>query len=171
VPINATRNFPMSRQFEALAKRAFSYQKRQIFSNVCCIGLCPLLIVILSAALGSFLNTLVVRSTTNKDFVYCSNLNAMNNTLNVPFLYSLTDEFPQTGTEGFPFAENPTISHANFGIVRSFGSFQSKAPPGAAIYQFQRPCSYWYGEEYPFSPLYDRDPGVNVSESMKLRDA
>ena len=95
----------------------------------------------------------------------------MNKTLNVPFLSSLSDEFPQTDTTGFPLAENPSINHANFGIVRSFGSFQSKTPPGAAIYQFQRACSYWYGDEYPYSPLYDQDPGVNVSQSMSLRDS
>lgn len=36
-----------------------------------------------------------------------------------------------------------------------------RGPPGAASASYKRPCSFWFGEDYPFSSPYDIDPGVN----------
>lgn len=45
-----------SYQLKALFSRAYSIQKRQMFTNVFCIGLCPFLIVFISAILGGIAN-------------------------------------------------------------------------------------------------------------------
>jgi hypothetical protein len=46
-----------SYQLKALFYRAYSIQKRQMFTNIFCIGLCPFLIVFISALLGSVANS------------------------------------------------------------------------------------------------------------------
>ena len=52
-----------SRQYTSLAKKALSFQKRQKFTNICCITLCPLIMVVISAGLGGLIQTLITRST------------------------------------------------------------------------------------------------------------
>lgn len=50
-----------SRQGAALAMKALSFQKRQCFTNCCCIAACPLLMVLISAILGTVIaGTLIV---------------------------------------------------------------------------------------------------------------
>jgi hypothetical protein len=57
-----------SRQGAALLKKTLSYQKRQTFTNICCIryllliiSLCPIIMVGLSGFLGVFINGLILR--------------------------------------------------------------------------------------------------------------
>lgn len=45
-----------SYQLKALFSRAYSIQKRQMFTNVFCIGLCPFLMVFISTLLGIIAN-------------------------------------------------------------------------------------------------------------------
>ena len=51
-----------SRQVAALARKALSFQKRQMFTNVCCITLCPLIMVAVAGLLGSLITTLIQNS-------------------------------------------------------------------------------------------------------------
>ncbi|KAJ1548586.1 hypothetical protein HK405_002325 [Cladochytrium tenue] len=53
-----------SHSARALAFKAISYQKRQGFTNICCIGLCPLFFVVISAALGRVIQNLLLNSQT-----------------------------------------------------------------------------------------------------------
>jgi hypothetical protein len=48
-----------SRQVAALGRKALSFQKRQTFTNCCCITLCPLIMVAIAGILGSFITTLI----------------------------------------------------------------------------------------------------------------
>jgi hypothetical protein len=52
------------RQSMALAKKALSYQKRQTFTNVCCISLCPIIMVGISGYLGWWIKSLILRGAT-----------------------------------------------------------------------------------------------------------
>jgi hypothetical protein len=49
-------------QFKALLYKAYWNQKRQIAVNICCLGLCPFLIVFLSAAMGAFTSSILKSS-------------------------------------------------------------------------------------------------------------
>lgn len=51
------------RQIKALAMKAISAQKRAVFTNVCCILLCPLLMVGFAAAFGKVILGLIQKST------------------------------------------------------------------------------------------------------------
>ena len=59
-PDNMTDNKP--RPGAALAMKALSYQKRQTFTNCCCIFLCPLLMVAIAAGLGGLINGLIAKA-------------------------------------------------------------------------------------------------------------
>ncbi|KAI9328048.1 hypothetical protein DFJ73DRAFT_904539 [Zopfochytrium polystomum] len=85
-----------SNNVRALAYKAISYQKRQVFANVCCISCCPLIFVLIAAALGSVVQTLLNNSTTIEDIQYCSN-------------------FPSLHLDGFPRynTSDPLIHGAN----------------------------------------------------------
>lgn len=48
-----------SRQVKALSMKAVSSQKRALFTNICCILLCPLLMVGFAAAFGQFISGLI----------------------------------------------------------------------------------------------------------------
>ena len=50
------------RQVKALAMKALSAQKRAVFTNVCCIVLCPLLMVAFASILGRTILDLIQRS-------------------------------------------------------------------------------------------------------------
>ena len=50
------------RQVKALAMKALSAQKRAVFTNVCCIVLCPLLMVAFASILGRTILELIQRS-------------------------------------------------------------------------------------------------------------
>ncbi|KAL5033545.1 hypothetical protein BDV3_000517 [Batrachochytrium dendrobatidis] len=146
-----------SRQITALARKAISFQKRQMFTNICCIGLCPFLMVIISAGLGTLITRLISRSTSVSEFLRCSNVSAMsypgipnwNATVGLPLL-------PKSDL--WTGATMDDIYQTNYDVVINFGL---DGPPGAAVASFQHPCVFWYGENYPFSPLYEMNPGAS----------
>jgi hypothetical protein len=157
-----------SRQVTALARKALSFQKRQMFTNICCIALCPLLMVGLAAFLGSLISSLLQRANPIDEFVYCSNVPAMNE-VNVPHWRLSQGKIPQTDGASIPGATLEKVYHPNWALVR--GALSTNGPPGAAAQGFQRPCVYWYGEDYPRSALYEREPnatGYFVRDSSTL---
>ncbi|KAJ3314340.1 hypothetical protein HDV04_000706 [Boothiomyces sp. JEL0838] len=40
------------------------------------------------------------------------------------------------------------------------GVLSTRSSPGAASLSYKRPCVYWYGENYPYSNLYERNPNA-----------
>ncbi|KAI8051265.1 hypothetical protein BDF22DRAFT_692827 [Syncephalis plumigaleata] len=60
-------------QLRALSRNALSYQKRQKFANICCIALCPLLMVAIAGILGIVVTNLVNDSLKVTESVYCAN--------------------------------------------------------------------------------------------------
>jgi ABC-2 family transporter protein len=131
-----------SRQVAALARKAYSFQKRQKFTNICCITLCPLLMVAIAGFLGTFITTLIQNTSVIREFIACSNVPNMNS-LGIPVWEEL-ENFPQTPSVDktlFPAATLDVLYNTNYFRVGSS-------------------CVYWFGEQYPFSDLYERDPKV-----------
>ncbi|KAJ1560999.1 hypothetical protein HK405_005233 [Cladochytrium tenue] len=85
-----------SHNARALALKAVSYQKRQLCTNICCIGLCPLFFVLISAVLGRVIQTLLLKSLTIQNIQFCSNNNSLS-------------------TDGFPIfnSSDPSVYGAN----------------------------------------------------------
>ena len=61
MPKDSKIELGQSRQVKALAGKALSFQKRQLFTNICCIGLCPLIMVVLAATMGNIVSNLITR--------------------------------------------------------------------------------------------------------------
>jgi hypothetical protein len=64
------------KQATALVLKAVAFQKRQTFTNVCCICLCPVIMVIIASGLGELITSLINKSNLVNEFVYCSRVNA-----------------------------------------------------------------------------------------------
>jgi len=168
---DSTARLGPSRQTTALARKAISYQKRQWFTNICCIALCPFLMVALSSILGNLITELINQSQSPEDYVYCSNVPNMNS-LNIPYWNTSFTGYPETEINEitklqYPDATQPKILHANWARV-TFSD--NRGPPGAERASFQRPCVFWHEAEYPNSAPYELSPGVN-STGRFYRDA
>ncbi|KAI8927349.1 hypothetical protein BC831DRAFT_549185 [Entophlyctis helioformis] len=147
-----------TRQAHALAAKAVSYQSRQLFTNICCISLCPLMMVAIAAFLGNLIVRLINNANPLKEYIQCSNVNA-SNSLNIPFWKTSDARLPSEPGTPFIGATTTTMYHVNWARV---ASLLTSGPPGAASATFQQPCTFWYGERYPYSSTtpYDRDPGA-----------
>ncbi|KAJ3309887.1 hypothetical protein HDU76_003506, partial [Blyttiomyces sp. JEL0837] len=123
----------------ALARKAITYQKRQLFTNICCIALCPFFMVIVSAGLGALIQTLINRSTTNEGL----------NDDGYP-IYNYTD---------------PRIKDNNLNYIQVLSFDGISGNPGAATLAGNHPCVYWFGDEYPqFSKdIYEKNANLPAS--------
>ena len=151
-----------SRQYTALAKKALSFQKRQKFTNVCCITLCPLIMVVISAGLGALIQTLIARSTVVYEYIYCSNIDNMDAN-NVPFWDTSDWRLKNISTAGIPGAKLSELYTTNWFIYLVLSTTRG---PGAALALSKKPCTYWFGEQYPNSALYEK-PTVAVGNLVK----
>ncbi|KAL2912237.1 hypothetical protein HK105_208305 [Polyrhizophydium stewartii] len=173
-----------SRQITALAFKAVSFQKRQMFTNICCIrwvgslcdanvlfvvftkpsSLCPIFMISIAAGLGALITSLINQSISNTETIRCSNYDAMTS-LRIPN-WNSTQDIPQVArSPNWADATLPTLYATNYDII---SSLSLSGPPGAASAFFQRPCVFWYGEKYPTSAIYERASGAS---DVYVRDA
>jgi hypothetical protein len=163
------------RQVKALALKAISSQKRAAFTNICCILLCPLLMVGFAAAFGQFISGLIQKLTPISgnyfelilEILYCSNVMAMDKN-NIPNLNMNYKGAPVTSSEGIAAATTNETRHVNFNLLPVFSR---KGPPGASIFSFQQPCVHWFGEDYPYSDLYERpiDMALPLASNSRMK--
>ncbi|KAJ3235230.1 hypothetical protein HDU78_005301 [Chytriomyces hyalinus] len=134
-----------SRQFRALSRKAISFQKRQMFTNVCCICLCPLMMVVISAGLGTLINSLISRSATVERILYCGREASLNDA-------------------GFPIFNSSDSRVFGFdssdGKVVNFMRFSASAV-GTGLGGKNYPCVYWLGASYPKnSDVYEKNAAL-----------
>ena len=155
------------RQATALIRKAVSFQKRQWFTNLSVVVLCPFILVFLAGFGGSMIIALIQSATPIKEYLYCSNQPAMNE-INIPIWGLKDSRLPTSSSAGFKGATMDQITHANFAYVT--GLFGLTGPPGALAASYTRPCVRWFGKEYPKSELYERDAGIAsaITDSANL---
>ncbi|TPX73229.1 hypothetical protein CcCBS67573_g05503 [Chytriomyces confervae] len=142
-------------QLKALSRKTISYQKRQMFTNVCCICLCPLMMVLISAILGKVINDLIARSQTVEDIQYCSNNNSL-----VPIGWPIYNQ-SEPGVYGVDVPNGKSVNYLRY------ISFAKLANPGAAALGAKKPCVYWFGTDFPKnSDIYERN--ANLTGLAKL---
>eukprot|EP00842_Homolaphlyctis_polyrhiza_P003931 jgi/Hompol1/4539/HPOL_001790-RA len=115
------------------------------------------MMVLISAGLAALINTLIQKSLTIQEYLQCSNVNASTSS-NIP-IWTLDNNLPTTPSTGYPGTTQSVLSHVNWIKV----SAVFNGPPGAAAFNSKHPCSFWFGESYPYSTTtpYDRDPGAS----------
>ncbi|KAJ3333017.1 hypothetical protein HDU76_012101 [Blyttiomyces sp. JEL0837] len=108
----------------ALTRKAISYQKRQLFTNICCIALCPFFMVLICAGLGTAIQNLI-NSSTNRDLHFCSNVDDLNND-GFP-IFNYTD--PKSEANGY-----------NLNYIQVLDLSAINGNPGAATLSGNHPC-------------------------------
>jgi hypothetical protein len=79
------------------------------------------------------------------------------NSINIPYWNATNGNLTVTDSDNYPTAKLENITHTNWAYI---SSFRTNGPPGAATAFFKRPCTFWFGKDYPFGQLYDQDPGI-----------
>ncbi|KNE54506.1 hypothetical protein AMAG_00477 [Allomyces macrogynus ATCC 38327] len=149
-----------SYQVRALTRKTLSYQKRQKLINFCCVSACPLLMVALSGILGIVLTNLIANSNDPKQFLYCSNADAMNASTNTP----LTGNWPQVDGSTIPRAKpGKPVSLTNFQVTPAVGNGQGPVLPGGVA-----GCVIWTDKSYSTTPVYERDPFAGMAPPFSL---
>ncbi|KAJ3180018.1 hypothetical protein HDU87_002241 [Geranomyces variabilis] len=164
---------PKSYQVRALGRKTLAYQGRQWFTNICCVGCCPFLMVVISALLGAVIQSLVNKSTVPQDVLYCSSVRAQDS-LNFPLQdVDRTASVPLPTTPAtingikLPLSTEDTIAHANFlpaGLSR-LASVSSIAG--------QKQCTQYFGLGYPLTPatVYEEDPQIPAGQQASGYDS
>jgi hypothetical protein len=79
------------------------------------------------------------------------------NPINLPY-WSGNDGNLTVTTDKYPGQTLNNITHTNWALIIPISS---NGPPGAVTAFFRRPCTFWFGKEYPFGAVYDRDPKMS----------
>ncbi|KAJ3064545.1 hypothetical protein HDU98_012046 [Podochytrium sp. JEL0797] len=145
-------------QLKALSRKTLSYQKRQMFQNVCCICMCPLMMVLISAILGTVINTLIAKSNPVQDILFCGNNNSLS--ANSWPIFNTTD--PRI------YGANSTVSNnKSVNFMQYINLNNIDGPPGAQLLNINQPCVLWFGDEYPTnSEIYEKN--ANLTGSAKV---
>ncbi|KAF9279124.1 hypothetical protein BGZ68_008118 [Mortierella alpina] len=166
---NSPRTGRKSFQFRALGRKTLSYQRRQVFVNVCCIGLCPILMVVIAGAMGIAITSLINNLGNPSDYLLCSDVDAMT-PRGFPLVPSFSKEevnFPTSPGSAIPNAKDgATIKHVNWYIVPGKLGF------GASPTITADSCVWWFEKDYPYSSPYAKDPnittpGANLDSTFK----
>ncbi|KAJ3348621.1 hypothetical protein HDU91_006538 [Kappamyces sp. JEL0680] len=136
-----------SRQLAALVARAYSYQKRQNFTNGVCIVGCPVVMVLICFTLGLVIqNALNASAGQPTEYVLCSRERNMNQ-INIPYWSNSSAPFPVTEISDanrwqFGGSTLSSVQHVNWGYFPNWYS----------------PCQFWYEEGYTNSDIYSQSP-------------
>ncbi|KAG0321451.1 hypothetical protein BGZ99_003922 [Dissophora globulifera] len=146
-------------QFRALGRKTLSYQRRQVFVNVCCIGLCPILMVVIAGAMGIVITHLINNLGNPTDYLLCSNEDAMT-ARGFPLVPSYSKQivnFPTSPGSSIPNAKaDATINHVNWYIITGELGF------GASPTITADSCVWWFEENYPYSSPYSKNPNTTT---------
>ncbi|KAF9186902.1 hypothetical protein BGZ51_001692 [Haplosporangium sp. Z 767] len=156
---NSPRSGRKSYQFRALGRKTLSYQRRQVFVNVCCIAACPILMVVIAGAMGILITRLINNLGNPSDYLLCSNVDAMT-PRGFPMVPSFSKEeinFPSSPGSEIPNAkQDATIKHVNWYVIPGILGF------GAAPTITADSCVWWFEKDYPFSSPYAKDPNITT---------
>ncbi|CAG8754990.1 25011_t:CDS:2 [Gigaspora margarita] len=113
---------------------------RQMFTNICCITLCPFLMVVIAGILGIVIQSLISHSSPIDEFVFCSNANA--SSFGIP-LTSDSPDLPKLPSEQVPNSSGKTklVKLVNFFIPPADTSGFSISGPQS--------CVFVFGHDYP----------------------
>ncbi|KAJ3191886.1 hypothetical protein HK101_007320 [Irineochytrium annulatum] len=136
-----------SYQFRALSRKAISYQKRQLFNNICCIGICPLMMIVISVLIGAVVHIFINSGVGVQQVMYCSNYSSLNQ-FNYPRTWLSDPGMTVTNASAVPFATQNVI-HANYLTVTD----PSQAFGGSAGIVSANPCARVFTKRHMVGPL------------------
>ncbi|CAG8491768.1 7977_t:CDS:10 [Scutellospora calospora] len=138
-----------SYQLRALTRKTISYQKRQMFTNVCCITLCPFMMVAIAGIMGIVVQGLINKSSNPDEFLFCSNVNA-ESLFGIPLQQGSTN-LPTAPSDQVPNSSGKTnlIKLVNFFLPPSDAStFSIPGNPQSCVFVF----GHGYPAVLPYQP-------------------
>lgn len=105
----------------------------------------------ISGFLGWLITDLIAKGNPPDQYLYCSNLNS-SNSINLPYWDNKDSNISVTTSDNIPGANGNTIYQPNWSSIK----------------RSKKPCTFWFGLEYPFSNLYERDP---ITTGNLVRDS
>jgi hypothetical protein len=146
--LNVVLNRP--NQIRAFSRRAYAYQKRQWFNNICCVMLCPFLMVFFAFLLRLLVSRLTDFESHSFNFQYCSNFTSTNQQ-NWPIYNTSAVGIARLNSSQVPLATKD-IRAVNFmsrlGLVDLAGRDPIAQLSSAAV-AGSLPCVQWFGRQYP----------------------
>ncbi|OZJ06092.1 hypothetical protein BZG36_01131 [Bifiguratus adelaidae] len=139
-----------SYQIRALTRKTLAYQKRQYVVNICCVALCPLLMVVVSWLLGFIITMLVVNTSPPSVFITCSDQNATN-AQGIALGVTDNSTLPGVPISQYPKAPNDAkyINFTNYKVIP-----QTLGP------QISAGCVWWFEHDYEYRAPYENNPQI-----------
>ncbi|KAK9688180.1 hypothetical protein K7432_014492, partial [Basidiobolus ranarum] len=144
-----------SYQLRALGRKTVSYQKRQWFVNICCLSICPFMMVAIGGILGIVVTNLIQKnSPPPTEYLMCSSADASNE-------YGFPN--PLTNLPGLPPSEVPNAKFSSpvielnvFVAGAGYDAFNDISSDSLQT------CTFWFEHNYPYRMPYEPDPGVSI---------
>ncbi|KAJ3379607.1 hypothetical protein HDU92_006560 [Lobulomyces angularis] len=153
-----------SNQFRALGRKTLSFQKRQMFSNICCISLCPFFMVVIAVLLGNLITSLLIKSQNSpQELLFCSNIDSFNPNTN--WYYSNLSNPDIKRRYIFDPKDKIERRALNYFSYANLDGLTSN--PGAAALSYRHPCVQWFGQDYPMNSIYEKQPNYSAPFSKK----
>ncbi|CAG8759831.1 2019_t:CDS:2, partial [Cetraspora pellucida] len=142
-------------------RKTLSYQKRQMFTNVCCITLCPFLMVAIAGIMGIVVQTLIRQTNSLEEFVFCSSANA-ESFIGIP-LSNDSPDIPTLPSDQVPNSSGKTK------LVKLVNYFLPPADPSTlSLSSSPQSCVFVFGHDYPAVLPYQ--PPVASTDNSTRRD-
>lgn len=151
--------------FRALSRKTLSYQKRQTFTNVCCVTVCPLAMVLLCWVLGFVIQTVIDNQTKVNELIYCANSTQGLNVDNFPIIVNEDSNYKKVSISALPslpkskvpfatyndvYLANYLVSPGTIDLTDAASSFSFSTVPGASCVAHLGP-NYRYKTNDPYS--------------------
>ncbi|OMJ19519.1 ABC transporter A family member 9 [Smittium culicis] len=155
-----------SYQLRALARSKLSYQKRQYKVNICCVAICPLMMVAIGGIIGILIKNLVAKSFPKTDFLMCSNQNA-SDAFNLPLSRNNINLLPTVDPSTIPHSSSSKTYYAtNFYLLPFTISDSTGQSRPYTLADTQPSCVWAYDKNYNFSNPYLVNPNVSLSARL-----
>ncbi|KAL5038930.1 hypothetical protein BDV3_002117 [Batrachochytrium dendrobatidis] len=170
------QNIHGSYKFRAFGRKAISFQQRQWFTNICCVSLCPLMMVLVSFVLKFAIANLSNNSNNNYQILYCSSALSINEQ-NWP-IFNLSGIGIATSSPSLvPNADSSMpVRHANYFSRASLVDLSSKdvfSQLSSTTVAGGMPCVNWFGGDYPRNDesVYERVPRTSTHPEYAFKDS
>ncbi|OLY82583.1 ABC transporter A family member 9 [Smittium mucronatum] len=163
-------NVRKSYQFRALLRSKLSYQKRQFKVNICCVAICPFMMVAVGGIIGIILKNLISKKYPRSNYLMCSNESALNN-YNLPLSRTNLAALPKADTSNVP----NSISDQTYYVLNSYLLPISISDSSGQTRPFKikdnSPSCVWaFDKNYEFSNPYLLNPNVSLSQRIDSTD-
>jgi hypothetical protein len=160
-------------QFRAFSRQSLSYSKRQWFTNICCISLCPVFIIIVSFAMQTLIQNLTLNGI-DQDYqsLYCTNQSSINQQ-QWP-IYNIKALGVQNFRASTYVGATKPVKHLNFlqrAIFVDLSSIDSLNVYSALSLTGSSPCANWFGSQYPKDNLDVYRLPLRINNAYATKDS